>query len=100
MKVLFNAMYKVVDNACALLHGDLFNIKSDGCLQCCNSPIFTSAMNFKVLDLLENLVRKCVEIELPSVSYSNNHEILIFITYLQTKDLLLHRPRQDFAMYG
>ena len=67
----------------------------------CCLVIFTSTMNFKVLDQLQNLtlVWKCLEIEFPSVSYWNNFEKVSFVICLHTKDLL-HHPRHDFTIFG
>ena len=45
-------------------------------------------------------VWKCVKIEFPIVFWLNNLESLGFEIYLHTKDLLLHRLRDNFETFG
>ena len=97
LKALLNTVCKDIDNASRFL-------LSDRWLRwwATRYPTsFTSAVNFKVLDQLENLTPlwKCVETRLPSVPCLNNPERLSLVICLHTKDLLLHLPSHDVPIF-
>ena len=62
---------------------------------------FTSAVSFKVLEQLENVIPVCkrVEAKLNFCTLLNDLERLGFVICFHTNDLLFHQPRHDKTIF-